>query len=194
MCSHNLLPDHELAILLKDGDESAFLALYDRYKFRIAGNLMRLLKSEELTEEVLQELFIKIWDNHSKIDPEKSFRSYLFRVSENLVFDIYRRAAIDKRIKVQLMTAQTEAYTHIEENLIAKENHHLLMSAINLLPPQRRQVFTLCKVEGRCYKEVSELLGISTSTINDHLLKAKQFLKKQLSPTLAIAITFILTR
>lgn len=189
MSAYNAFTDNELTFYLKDGDESAFVELYNRYKLRIAGNLVKLLKSEELAEELLQDLFLKIWDTRAQLDPDKSFRSYLFRVSENMVMDVFRKAARDKKLQAILMSLQTEYYSHIEEDIIELQENRLLENAIALLPPQRRQVFTLCKLEGKSYKEVSEILDISPSTINDHLYKANRFLKQQLNPASGLALS-----
>jgi len=191
MRDYSSYSDPELTRLLRDGEESAFLELYNRYKLRITGNLMKLLKSEDLVEELLQNLFMKLWDTRALVDPEKSFRSYLFRIAENMVMDVFRQAASDKRMQLKLMNAQTEAYSHIEEKIFSKEENELLQQVINQLPPMRKQVFMLCKLEGKSYKEVSELLGISHSTINDHLLKANRFLKQQLNPPSSLTVAII---
>jgi RNA polymerase sigma-70 factor (ECF subfamily) len=72
-----------------------------------------------------------------------------------------------------------EGYTHIEEELLYKENEEWLLGIIERLPLQRKRIFKLCKIEGKSYIEVSELLGISTSTINDHIVKATRFIREQ---------------
>ena len=169
-----------LVTLLKKGDENAFIELYNRYKLRILGNLIKLLRSEDLALEFSQELFMKIWDNRACLDPEKSFRSYIFRISENMVMDFFRKVVRDKKLHTRLMEIQTEIYSHIEEDINEAQESQLLREAIALLPPQRRQVFTLCKLEGKSYKEVS-----------DHLLKANRFLKQQINPILLFAVSTI---
>lgn len=85
MGNTNQTDEKSLLLQLKSGDERAFEILYNNYKFRIAGNLFKLLKSDDLVKEILQELFFKIWEVRTQIDPEKSFKSYLFRIAENLV-------------------------------------------------------------------------------------------------------------
>ena len=183
--------DQELVALLKKGDEPAFIELYNRYKVRIVGNLVKLLRSEDLALEFSQELFMKIWDTRALLDPDKSFRSYIFRISENMVMDFFRKASRDKKLHVRLMEIQTELYSHIEEDIIYAQESQLFKDAVALLPPQRRQVFILCKLEGKSYREVSELLGISTSTVSDHLLKANKFLKQQINPRLLLSVSAI---
>lgn len=78
MTNVNLTDEKTLLFQLKNGDERAFEILYNSYKFRLAGNLFKLLKSDDLVKETLQELFFKIWEVRTQIDPEKSFESYLF--------------------------------------------------------------------------------------------------------------------
>src|SRR5690606_37778225 len=112
------------------------------------------------TEELLQELFVRLWINRQQIDPERSIKSYLFRIGENLIQDTFRRAAKDKRMQQHLLTAVSEAYSHVEELLISSETRTELYQAIELLPPKRRKVFILCKLESKSYEEVSKLLNI----------------------------------
>ena len=184
--------EKHLVLQLKSGSTAAFEKLYHIYKLRIAGNLFKFLKSEELAEEMMQAFFLKIWENRGQIDPEQSFRSYLFRISENMVYDFFRKASRDNKLREKLRANYVEYYSHIEEGLIMKENRLRLSEAIALLPPQRREIFILCKIEGKSYKEVSELLNISPSTINNQLLQANKFLKRMLNADSAIAVTAIM--
>lgn len=180
MMSYPKLDEKEILFLLKSDDTQAFGELYSRYKVQIFCNIRRLVKSEDIAEELLQDVFVKVWDKRDLIDPEKSFRSYLFRIAENIVYDFFRKAARDKKLEAHLMSVATEFYSHIEENLYTKESALILNRAVEQLPPQRRKVFMLCKLEGRSYEEVSEMLGISTSTVNDHIVKASRSIKEYL--------------
>jgi RNA polymerase sigma-70 factor (family 1) len=184
--------ENELLVRLNQGDSRAFEKLYDSYKLRLAANLYKLLKSDELAREILQDLFLKVWDNRAQIDPEKSFRSYLFKIGENMVNDFYRRAARDKKLRDQLVEANSEIYSHIEETIFQKENSDLLHEAIEMMPPQRKLVYTLCKMEGKSYKEVEQLLGINAKTINSHIFQANKFLKEHFNPKSGAAMAVIL--
>ena len=135
------------------------------------------MKSEAEAQEILQDVFLKIWDNRNSIDIEKSFRSYLFKIAENKVVDFFRKAARDKKREAELISLATIEYMPVEELLYSDEKSALLQKAIDSLSPQRQQVFRLCKLEGKTYKEVSELLGISVSTISDHIVKATKSIR-----------------
>ncbi|SDG57508.1 RNA polymerase sigma-70 factor, ECF subfamily [Pedobacter terrae] len=192
MINVNHTDEKSLLLQLKNGDERAFEILYNNYKFRIAGNLFKLLKSDDLVKEVLQELFFKIWEVRAQIDPEKSFKSYLFRIAENLVHDYFRKVAKDKRLLTKMVASSSELYLHVEEDLLSKEDAEKLQHAINLMPPQRKMVFTLCKLEGKSYKEVEQIMGINAKTISSHMLQANRFLKTYFKDSSAFTISVVL--
>ena len=192
MVNPNQTDEKSLLVQLKNGDERAFEILYNNYKFRIAGNLFKLLKSDDLVKEILQELFFKIWEVRSQIDSEKSFKSYLFRIAENLVNDYFRKVAKDKRLLARVVASSSELYIHIEEDMLSKEEALKLQEAINLMPPQRKMVFTLCKLEGKSYKEVEEIMGINVKTISSHMLQANRFLRTHFKDSSALTISVVL--
>jgi len=169
-----------LITTLNKGDDASFEALYRLYSKRLFGYLIGLVKSESIAADLLQDAFIKIWNNRQNIDPEKSFRSYLFRITENLVYDFFRKAARDKKLQAAIIESYDDSYNHVEESFYVAEVDHKLKEVIKLLPAKRQQIFQLIKIEERSYEEVSELLHISVSTINDHVVKATKSVRKNL--------------
>ncbi|WP_219224799.1 RNA polymerase sigma factor [Pedobacter antarcticus] len=175
-----ILQEKELVQLIRESNVPAYEKIYQLYSIRILKKLIRLLKDEEMAKEVLQDIFLKIWEKREQIDPEKSFKAYLFRITENQITDVFRRSASDLKLRTHLISASTELYNHIEDFINFKEVSSNLKLAIDALPPQRKKIFTLCKMEGKSYEEVAELLGISTGTVNDHMVKAGRAVKKHL--------------
>ena len=186
--------ERDLVLALQRGDEGAFETIYGLYSQRLFGRLLKLVKTEAQAQEILQDVFIKLWQHRHSLDPEKSFRSFLFKIAENKVYDFFRKAARDKLMEANLISLATTNYINIEEYTRAEENLILLYKAIESLPPQRQQVFRLCKLEGRSYKEVSELLSISLSTISDHIVKATKAIKEYFykQPPSLLLITLLL--
>ncbi|GGC17069.1 DNA-directed RNA polymerase sigma-70 factor [Parapedobacter defluvii] len=193
MAAGQHMEDRDLLVQLREGSHVAFQTLYHRYKMRLAGNLLRMLKSPEWVEEVLQDLFMRLWSHREQIDPERPIKAYLFRVAENLVRDMFRRAARDQRMQQHLLQAMSEAYFHVEERLISQELKEELRMAIELLPPKRREVYVLCKLEAKSYEEVSQLLHISSGTVNDHIKKANLFLRRYLAQHSELGIALLIT-
>lgn len=170
--------DAELLHLLKQGDNVAFDKIYNLYSQKIYHNILRVVKQSDLAEEILQEVFLKIWDKRSSINVETSFKSYIFRIGHNLVMDLFRRAAFDRNLINRLTIESNSSFDNSTEDIIDfKDTQKLIDEAIELLPPQRKNVYLLCKIEGKTYQEVSDLLNISTSTVSDHIVKATKLIK-----------------
>src|SRR5690606_31428844 len=165
---------------LKSGDLDAFSQIYEHYKFQITANIIRIVKSEELAVDLVQELFVKVWVNRERIDLDRSFRSYLYTIASHLISDELRKSKRDKKVEAQLMAFSSEVYSHVEENLIRHEDLASIRLAISKLPKQCGAVFVLHKIEGKTYQQIGELLGISKSTVKGHIIRANKFLKEEL--------------
>lgn len=171
------MQERQLLIQLRKGDNMAFERLYFLHREKLLSAMWRMLKSRELVEELVQEVFLKLWESRDKIDTEKPLKAYLFHIAGNLAKNIIRRAYYDKRMRALLLPVNEMVYSHIDEALRDKENKALLDELLNKLPPQRKKVYTLCKLEGKSYKEVSQMLDISEGTVNDHIRKANLYFK-----------------
>ncbi|MFC3198276.1 RNA polymerase sigma factor [Parapedobacter deserti] len=178
----DMVSTDEIALLrrLRTGDARAFETMYHRYKRPLAKSLLRLLKAQSLAEDVLQESFVKVWERRAFIDPERTFGAYLYRIAVNLVYDIYRRSNLDRKLTDYLISHADDVYTHVEEQIINREQLGALKALLEQIPPQRRRVFELFKLEGKSYQEISMELGISKPTINSHITKVNQFLRDKI--------------
>ncbi|SIP97868.1 RNA polymerase sigma-70 factor, ECF subfamily [Mucilaginibacter lappiensis] len=163
---------------LQQGSEQAFTVLYDKFSKPLYRTILRLVKDEDIAQELLQDLFMKIWEKKEKINLEGSFKSFLYKVAENIVYSYFRKVAKDARLIDKLISDYVDFDTNAEELIIAKETNAMLQRAIECLPTQRQQVYILCKLQGKTHEEVSNLLGISTSTINNQIVKANKSVKE----------------
>lgn len=184
--------EREMLLRLRQGDEGAFAWIYHTYKNLIGYKLLRLLKSETLVEEMMQEVFLKVWEHRASIAIDKSFKSYLYRITENMVIDLFRRAKKEKSILDEIIAGNTELYTHIEEAIFKKEHANLLDQLITQLPARRKKIFIACKLEGKSYQQVAKEYGIATTTVNDHLQKAMHYLKSRLTVAQDALLVFII--
>lgn len=178
MKSLSIAEEKDLLLRLRDGDQYAFEELYHTNSKRIFIGVVRFVKDEEQAREILQEVFIRIWNHRKNIDPNKSFLPYLFSIANNLVRDFFRKAAHDRKLQAVLIARGTELYDHIESALYHKESTAILQSAIEALPLQRKTIFTLCRVEGKSYDEVAAIMGITVSTVGNQLVKATRYVKE----------------
>lgn len=184
-CVH--LSESELVSLIHQGSEEAFMEIYHRYKDRLAINLLRVLKDSFLVEEVLQELFLMLWEKRQQLDPQLSVGGFLFRSASNRTKNIFRQIAYDVRMREVIWKRMEEKQRDSEVDwLEKKEAKEALHALLDRLPPQQQKVYRLCKLEGFSYKEVSEKLAISETTVNSHIRHANRFLRREIDPLLII--------
>lgn len=184
--------EESLLKLLKGGSEAAFTRLYQLYVRRLYAKTLKMVHDEDIAQEIIQDIFLKIWERRSQIDPAKSFKAYLYTIGVNLVYDHFRKLAKDTALQNTLLSAAEQDYTCQEDIVISQEQLALIQGAIEQLSPQRKRVYMMCKLDGKTYAEVSRELNISLSTIQDHMVKANIVLKNYLKnhPDMAIyAIT-----
>jgi RNA polymerase sigma-70 factor (family 1) len=184
------------AVLLQrlvQGDETAFRELYEDYQGRLFLFAYRFTKSKEAAEEIVQDVFVKLWEKREQIKIEKNFAGYLFRVTRNLIIDGLKRAALDKKVQQRIYTHMQVLRNPIADELLNKELERLHQQAINALTEQRRTVYLLSREEELSYAEIAERLGISKNTVHNHMVSALQSIREHLSnhPDLS-AVTLIL--
>ncbi|SEL74107.1 RNA polymerase sigma factor [Parapedobacter koreensis] len=169
--------DADVVRRLRDGDNMAFDEVYKTFAPVLYQRLLRLLKDTDTVEEILQDTFLKLWEKREQIDPQQGFKTYLYRIADHLAIDLFRKISRDKALQQELWASTVSFYLHSEETLIAKEQRQLISAAIDRLPPKRKQILLLCKLEEKSYQEVAELMGISVSTVSNQLVKAIKEIK-----------------
>lgn len=176
----NIHDDNNPSYLLQEGAEKAFTDLYNEYSSQIFANVLKMVKSQEVAEEIVQDVFATLWQKWTEIKVEKSLAAYLYRMSANKVIDFFRSMQSNRAMKAHFTALAVEHYSHIEEALLYRESEHMLQQAMETLSPQQQKVFQLCKTEGRTYKEAAEILGISQHTVKEYLVKANQLIRNYL--------------
>ncbi|MDR2271516.1 MAG: sigma-70 family RNA polymerase sigma factor [Sphingobacterium sp.] len=170
----------ETAVLekLKNGDLDSFNEIYFQYSPKIYIRLIKLVKNPIVVEEILQDVFTKIWLNREKIDPVKGFVSFLNHISDNLAMDFFRKVQRDKALQLEIWASAVELYYHTEEKVFAKDTQQMLSKAIESLSPKRKEILMLNKFQEKSYKEIADQLGISVSTVSNQLVSALKDIKE----------------
>ncbi|WP_145857546.1 RNA polymerase sigma factor [Pedobacter suwonensis] len=175
MKSIPIIDEKALLIELKRGDKIAFKQLYEVYSGKLASKMIYLLKSEELAQDILQDVFLKIWINREMIDTELSFGAFLYKIATNLSKNMIRKNVYDQLMRDEV--GKEGVYHPMEEDEDAEQAKAILDQAMDQLTERQREVYTLHKLEGLSYQEISEKLNISLSAINHHIQKANKQLK-----------------
>jgi len=158
-----------------EGDSKAFTQLYEYYREPGLRFITSIVKDKEEAENMLQEVFIKIWYRRDQINPELNFNAYLFACLKNMAFDHLKKIDKDRKMLCQYLIQVKENYEtglDLEEVKIDK-----LLSAISRLPKKRKMILQLIMEEGKSYQEIAQIMRISKNTVKNQLVKAKQYLR-----------------
>ncbi len=182
----------ELIRDLKKGDTKAFEKLFQKYHKKLYAFLFHLLHSKEDAEEIVQETFIKIWEKREDFIEGYSFDSFLFTVAKNAFLNLNRKKINRKVFEDHLNFLDEISSGRADDYVIFKETKEIINTIIEGLPPKRKEIFFLRKIEGLSRKEIAEKLDISIITVDSQLMKANIYLKDQFKKySLLLLILFL---
>lgn len=171
--------EFELLEGLKKSSHFCFRQLFERYQSPLMRFSKRYLRSDEAAEDVVQEVFIKIWNKRKDINPSKSFKTYVFTIALNIIRKHFNKLAESNQIKFEIVRDISEKPEELFYQDNIEEMFRVLEQLINRLPSRQKQIFTKRKLDGRSQKEVAEEFQISVKTVDYHVSEAMKFLKNE---------------
>lgn len=166
----NHLPYNEKELLLQvaEGDQVAFRQLFLHWHQLLAGYVLRITESRELTEEIVQDVFMNIWMVRETMKEINNFKHFLLVVSRNQAFDVLKKQLKEQQLKRAWEKDNRAApFTASPDNQASPSS--LIEQAIDSLPPRRKEVYLLSRHERLTYKEIADQLGISRESVKTHL-------------------------
>ncbi|HMI64208.1 MAG TPA: sigma-70 family RNA polymerase sigma factor [Puia sp.] len=167
--------------LIAEGHKPSYSVIYDRYWKKIYATALHYLRSPQWAQDLVQDIFLKIWIKRTTLAEVNDFESFLFIVARNELV-----SAIRKKVEASPLQEQIEpmATTELPDNAVSlKQTEQLLADAIARLPPQQKLVFTLTRQRGLSHEAIARQLGLNTRTVNNHatraILSIRQYLQKQ---------------
>ena len=162
---------------LKLSDERAFDALFRHYSALVYRFAYSYLKSRPMSEEIVQECFIKIWEKRAQVRDDQPLKGYLFTIAHHAVLNELRRDQHTQRLQGQVAAARPASVTNEAEYA---EMETLYQAALEQLPPKQREVFVLSRQQGLTYPEIAELQGLSVKTVEAHIARALKTMRSYL--------------
>ncbi|MGH9400421.1 MAG: RNA polymerase sigma factor [Thermoanaerobaculia bacterium] len=178
------LPDRELAIAARGGDEAAFEALVARKTPAVVSVARRVLGDAEDARDVAQMVFVRIWEELHRYDETYSFNTWLYRIATNLAIDFLRSSRSRQRahgatlhvVRMRQELTETQTTRPAEDRELARLFHEV--SA--LLSGKQKAAFVLREMEDRDTREIAEILKCGESTVRNHLFNARRILRKEI--------------
>lgn len=179
-------------MLVSQGDEQAFTLLFHTWHHRLGAYIYRLTRSLPLTEEIVQDVFLKIWLNRRALWEVERFGPYLYVISRNHALNSLRQIARERR-------QQSDWQEHLltSAGTAGEDSHHyfniLIQAAVDQLPSQQQKVYLLSRQEGLSYKEIAERLQIAPETVKRHMKLALRAITAYIQANRDILLLILLT-
>jgi len=186
----NLSNEQNLLAAIRVGDRGAFENAFKTNYQDLCSYAFRYLKEKAASEEIVQEVFVKLWEKRDSLDIKSSLRSYLFRAVHNGALNLIKHVEVREEYKnfnESAMNSAPEGDPVVYSELQAK-----MKEAIASLPPERRKVFEMSRNEGLKYREIAEKLNISIKTVENQMGKALQHLRVELKDYLPLWAVLVL--
>ncbi|EDM36259.1 RNA polymerase ECF-type sigma factor [Pedobacter sp. BAL39] len=184
--------EQELLTEIAGGNQRAFKVIYDSYYRKIFSYALKYVKSETDAEEIIQEVFLKLWLRDPNSLPIGNLDGYFQVLVRNRSIDVLRRKVLENHVDLDVAVNWQEAHNHTEELIILKDTKKVLDEGIKLLTPQQRQVYKLCHQDGLKYEEAAKELNLSVSTVHSHMKLALKFLREYLKQHTDIAALLVI--
>jgi|SRR5665213_1657812 len=188
MSKHETYDEERVLQLLAQGSEYAFTQIFDYYRPIVYTTAVKFLKSPVLAEEIVQDIFLKVWLKREKMGAVQNFEGYLFLMTRNLIFDRIKKQAHEMNFQKELSKNNSTAGSVNDTDHLVQDHHYqqILQQAIALLPAQQKMVYCLSKMEGLSRAQIAERMHISPLTVKTHLGKALLAIRKYLKDYLPV--------
>ena len=172
--------DIELVERLQKGDVEAFDLIYEKYSGKLYAFGLKYLKSTEEAEELVQSVFLKLWENYKILKKELSFKSYLFTIAYNDICKLFRKRNYRQKFIDDTLYENSQFSSEIEEGI---DYHSVLEQVeliVNKLPEKQKTIFLKSRKEGKSTKEIAEEVGLSPGTVDNYISESLKFIRSRL--------------
>lgn len=170
---------------LSKGDSKAFELLFLYYQPKLIFFLNGFIKDGEVARDMAQDIFLSVWTSREKLSQVNSFKAYLFRMGKNAICNFYDHSLVNEKFEVEQLLHPIEVNS-VEEGLFVKELETLIEIKVSQMPPQRKLIYQMSRVDGLSNDEIAERLSINKRTVENHLTSALSDIRKVVKMSLIL--------
>lgn len=178
--------------LIKQGDERVFEQVFREHYKVLCGYAIKFLKEKEAAEEIVQDVFFKLWEKRETLEITTSLKSYLFRAVHNRCLNTVKHIDIRENYKAENEERIKSEEENLTEHFNQFELQQQIQKAIDTLPEQRQKIFKLSRFQGLKYREIAEQMELSEKTVEAQMSKALKTLREALKDYLPLFIAAVL--
>jgi len=181
-----LLNIDDLLPKVATGDSEAFKVLYHQYRHRLYGFLYQLTKSHSVSEDLLQDTFLRIWEDRARLAEIKDFKAYVFTMVKHRALNSLKRIGKEELLIRQMALDPEAEDWGTESNVRYNELKRNIDRVVRQLPPQQRTVYQMSREQGLRQEEISERLNVTVTTVKKHLTLSLRYIRKNLYIIIAL--------
>lgn len=186
---HQLEAEDMLLQRAAAGDRGAYAVIYQFYLPKLYHYLYGIIRSKEDTEEILQDIFLKLWENRTDLKEIRTLNSYLYKIARNRLLNVYDHEKVRRKAMTYIGRDGEATVNSTEKDLIFREYGAIVQRALNQLPPKRRQVFEMSVQQELSHAQIAEAMHISKSMVKKQLVAANRYVKDYLQLHAGITVT-----
>jgi len=164
--------DSDLTYLVKMGNKEAFRVLFERYAPKIYNFALSYLRNEQEAEEMVQDVFLKIWEKRENLDKSKNIKSFIFKIAVNSIYDLIRRKNIEGAFRDFIRDNHEEGLESTWHTVIFEEMLANINELVKEMPAQQQRIFRLSRIDGMPNDIIAEKLNLSKRTVENQLYRA----------------------
>ena len=177
----DLIPgDIELVERLQKGDVEAFDLIYNKYSRKLYAFGLKYLRSTAETEELVQSVFLKIWENYKNLKKESSFKSYLFTIAYNDICKLFRKRNYLQKFISGTLYENSQSSSETEDGIDYQFVLERVQQIIEKLPEKQKNIFLKSRQDGKSTKEIAEEVGLSPGTVDNYISESLKFIRSRL--------------
>lgn len=185
--------DNELVEKLQKGDVEAFDEIYAKYSGKLYAFGLKYQRSSAEAEELVQSVFLKLWENHKNLKTDASFKSYLFTIAYNDMCKLFRKWNYQQKFISDTLYENTQSSTDIEAGIDYQSFLERVKQIVDKLPEKQKIIFLKSRQDGKSSKEIAKEVGLSPGTVDNYISEALKFIRSHLhNESLSIVLFFSL--
>jgi len=171
--------DHLLLMRVAEGDETAFKLLFERHRLKLYNYLLKITKSRNTTEELVIDVFVKLWTRRTLLPEVKNFDAFLHKVAYNKALDFFRIASRNKILQHTIANHLEIAHdSSADKYMLSKEYNEIFYKALNELSPQRKMVFAMSRIQGLTHEQIACNLRLSRNTVRNTIAETLKHVRR----------------
>lgn len=182
---------HIIEKFIRKDDKNAFGLLFQKYSKKVYGLALHYFHNQDDAEEIVQEVFLKIWIKRKSIHSAEAFTSFLYTTAKNMIFDSFKKEINHKAYAEYLSKSRFHQQTeNTEETIFFNDLEKIYTELLDELPAKRKEVFTLSRQEGCTNQQIAEKMNISVKTVEEHIYQSLKFLKQIIKKKYELILLF----